>query len=354
MASVLAPMFISEFAPPRLRGRLVGLYQLSIVIGILAAYFSNWVLLGFARENPRAFGGEDWLHLLLVGEVWRGMFGVGVLPATAFLLLLLFVPESPRWLVKAHQAPRALAVLARIDGRAAAESEIVEIQESLCQEKGSLADLLQPGLRFALTVAVGIAVFGQFSGVTFVVYYGPEILKTFLAKEEAAFAGQVVLGIINFIFTIIALFTIDRWGRRPLLIGGMAAVTVLLAATGLFVLQGFHPLVIFTVLGLYMGCQAMSISAVIWVVIGEIFPNRLRGRASSIAAFFVWGTNVLTMYLFPWFANGFGIPVVFLTCSIFSLTATVFFWFLVPETKGKSLEEIEKYWMHRGGGAVVH
>ncbi len=364
MASVLAPMYISEFVPPHLRGRLVATYQLSIVIGILAAYFSNWSLLGFSQANPEAFGGTGLWHWLLVSEVWRGMFGAEMIPAAAFFLLLLRVPESPRWLAKEGHDERALAILAKVGGRQVARRQMAEITDALSQEEGTLAELFRPGLRTALIVGVGLSLFGQMTGVNIVVYYGPTILQQAGFEKIGAFQFQVGFGLINLIFTLIALGLIDRLGRRPLLLGGMAVVVLTLALTGgLFLFGSEHvapeagPGVasvtlsremgrwVVGVLAVYMACVALSICAVIWVLTPEIFPNRVRGRAASIATLTNWGTNATSAFLFPWYVHRFGMHVGFLTFAVICLVGTVFFWRLVPETKGRSLEDIEKSWL---------
>ena len=362
MASVLAPMFLSELAPPQIRGRLVALYQLSIVIGILAAYFSNWALLCFARANPEALGGQGWMHLILIAETWRAMFGAGMIPASLFLFLLLFIPESPRWLMQHGSANRALVTLAKIAGRDTAKKQIAEIQAALAQEQGSFTELFRPGLRVALMVGIMLSVFGQLSFANIVVYYGPKILEAAGFRDIASLLGQVGFGVITLIFTIIAVFTIDRWGRRPLLINGMAGVTVLLALIGILFYVGAsgvswedgvaHGTVSKTVgiwigilICVYMACISISISAVIWVLTPEIFPNRVRGRAASLATLANWSTNAFSAFLFPIYVGQFGMHTGFFTSAVICLVATLVFWRFVPETKGKSLEEIEAYWV---------
>ncbi len=352
MASVLAPLYISEFAPPRHRGRLVAFYQLSIVIGILLAYLSNWLILQFAQNNPSAFGGHGVWHWTLVAEFWRGMFGAEMVPCVVFFVLLLFVPESPRWLLKAGQAERGLAILARIGGTETARREQQEIMEGLAREEGSVRELFRPGLRLALLVGVMLSVFGQLSGVNIVVYYGPKILMAAGYQDAAALLSQAGFGLINLVFTILALLVIDRWGRRPLLVGGMAVVSLALAVLGglfLFAAQGAVVsktvgLLIGLVICVYMASIAFSICAVIWVLTPEIFPNRIRGRAASIATFANWCTNALSAQLFPWYSARFGMQAAFLTSAAICAVATWFFWKYVPETKGRSLEEIERFW----------
>lgn len=345
MASVLAPMYISEFAPPRLRGRLVAIYQLSIVVGILAAYFSNTLLLGFATAHPEAFGGEGPLHGIMIAEVWRAMFGAEMIPAAAFFALLFFVPESPRWLVKEGQNAEALAILTKVDGTDTARKELAEIQGALDQEGGSIAELFKPGLRMALIVALGLSIFGQMTGVNIVVYYGPMILKSAGYEVGSALQYQVALGFINLIFTMIALWKVDSWGRRPLLICGMAVVTLTMAATAVLLLEGAPAIWIVALLCAYMACVAISICAVIWVITPEIFPNRIRGRAMSVATFANWGTNTVTAFFFPWYVERFGMHAGFFTFAAICFVATIFYWAMVPETKGKSLEEIERHWL---------
>ncbi|MBU4271166.1 MAG: sugar porter family MFS transporter [Planctomycetes bacterium] len=345
MASVLAPMYISEFSPPRLRGRLVALYQLSIVLGILAAYFSNWLLLGFAQGHADAFGSAGWLHRTLVAEVWRGMFGVGMVPAAVFFLLLFVVPESPRWLLKVGKDALALQILARVSGVDTARKEVGEIQEALLHDGASVVELFKPGLRMALMVALALSIFGQMTGVNIVVYYGPTILEAAGFTLGNAMQYQVALGVINFIFTLIAIWKIDSWGRRPLLIWGLAVVTLAMAGTAILLLKGAPALWIVLLLCIYMACEALSICAVIWVLTAEIFPNRIRGRAMSITIFANWATNALTAFFFPWYVERFGMHAGFFSFAAVCFVATLFFWKFVPETKGRSLEEIERHWL---------
>jgi len=361
MASVVAPMYIAEFAPPRWRGRLVACYQLSIVIGILLAYLSNWIILRLATSQPDAFGGQGWFHWVLIREQWRGMFGTEMVPAALFLLLLGLVPESPRWLFQSGQSARARQILVRVRGPGAAEREAGEIQMALAGEVGTVRELFRPGLRRALLVGVMLSVFGQLSGVNLVVYYGPKILLAAGYQDLGALLGQVGFGLINLVFTVLALLLIDRWGRRPLLIGGMSVVTAALGVVGaLFLLGGTNPsgigggtgvamsravgLWIGVAMCVYMACIALSICAVIWVLTPEIFPNRVRGRAASIATFANWTTNCLSALVFPWYVAHLGMHTVFFTTAAICLVATLFFHRCVPETKGRTLEEIEGFW----------
>jgi MFS transporter, SP family, arabinose:H+ symporter len=345
IASVLAPMYISEFSPPKLRGRLVALYQLSIVIGILLAYFSNWTLLN--HSESALYGGTGYLHQIFVSEVWRGMFSAEMIPSGLFILLLLVIPETPRWLIKNGQHDKGYNILARISGAIAAQKEYKEIKESVTHA-AKIGELFRPGLRLALLVGVGLSVFGQFTGVNIIVYYGPSILEEAGFKLEGALQFQVAIGIINLIFTAIALWKIDKWGRRPLLIGGMIAVTASLIIISIQFFLGLTLAIwILLMLCIYMASLALSINAVIWVLTSEIFPNCIRGRAMSIATFSNWSVNFLTAFLFPWVVETAGMSSSFFIFAGFCLIAVVFFYRLVPETKGKTLEEIEEYWMEK-------
>ena len=344
MASVLAPLYISEVAPPKIRGRLVALYQLSIVIGILLAYYSNWALLGFSQGNTEAFGGTGILHKAMVTEVWRGMFGSEMIPSGLFILLLFLIPESPRWLIKNGQSNKGYNILSKISGPIVANNELKEIKKTITHIKGNVSELIKPGLRLALIVGVGLSVFGQFTGVNIIVYYGPTILESAGFALDSALQFQVAIGVINLVFTIIALWKIDSWGRRPLLIWGMAAVFISLVIIATLFSLGQSGIWIVIMLCVYMAALAISINAVIWVLIGEIFPTRIRGRAMSIATLANWGINFLTAFLFPWYVDKIGVGAGFFTFAAMCLIATIFFYKYVPETKGKSLEEIESHW----------
>ena len=345
MASVLAPLYISEFSPPKIRGKLIALYQLSIVIGILLAYLSNWLLLKFSQESTSLFNETDKLYKIFVSEVWRGMFGLEMIPSGLFIVLLFLIPESPRWLIKNNNPEKGFNILTKISGKKIAEKEFIEIKNSISKFKGRIADLLRPGLRLALLVGIGLSVFGQFTGVNIIIYYGPTILENAGFKIDGALQFQVAIGLINLIFTILALWKIDRWGRRPLLVYGMFSVFISLIIIAFqFTFDSSQGILIVVMLCIYMASLALSINAVIWVLIGEIFPNRIRGSAMSIVTFTNWGANFLTAFTFPWYIDKIGMGGGFFTFAGMCLLATIFFNKYVPETKGKTLEEIENFW----------
>jgi MFS transporter, SP family, arabinose:H+ symporter len=342
VASVVSPMYISEFAPSRIRGRLVALYQMAIVMGILLAYFSNWALLKHSSSATIIFTG-GLMHKVFNIEVWRGMFAAEVLPSGLFLVLLLFVPESPRWLIDKGFIEKGICLLRKINGNF---DEKILIEKKFRKEKKvGIGELLKPGLRLALLVGIGLSILGQFTGVNIVIYYGPTILEGAGFALDSAIQFQVLIGFINFIFTIIALIKIDSWGRRPLLIGGMAAVFISLCGIGiLFLTDVLSGIWIVVLLCIYIGSLALSINAVIWVITSEIYPTHIRGRAMSIATFTNWATNFSAAFLFPWYVSNVGLGAGFFTFAAFTLVGIVFFYRYVPETKGKTLEEIENYW----------
>lgn len=342
MASVLSPMYISEFAPARIRGRLVALYQFAIVTGILLAYFSNWALLQYAGSESNIFT-EGIMHKVFNTEIWRGMFAAEMIPSGLFLVLLFFVPESPRWLIDKGFVGKGTTLLEKVNGDFNGNS--LNTIKTLEKKRDGVRELLKPGLRKALAVGVGLSVFGQFTGVNIVIYYGPTVLEGAGFALDSAVQFQVLIGFINLIFTIIALLKIDSWGRRPLLIGGMSSVFISLCGIGLLFVTGVAS-GIWTVvlLCIYIASLALSINAVIWVLIGEIYPTHIRGRAMSIATFANWATNFTAAFLFPWYVSHVGMGAGFFTFAGFCLAGTIFFYKLVPETKGKSLEEIENYW----------
>ena len=343
MASVLSPLYISEFAPAHIRGRLVAMYQFSIVVGILLAYLSNWLLLGYAGVEMGAGNYGLW-HKVFVTEVWRGMFAVEMIPSGLFFFLLLLVPESPRWLIDQGKEVKGWAILERINGKM--DRILLSSRSNDETQKLGIKILLQPGWRKALAVGVGLSVFGQFTGVNIVIYYGPTILESAGYALNNAIQFQVLIGIINLLFTIIALFKIDSWGRRPLLIGGMISVFISLCGLGaLFSTSESSGIWAVVILCIYIASLALSINAVIWVLIGEIYPTHIRGQAMSIATFANWTTNFTAAFFFPWYVNLVGMGVGFFTFAGFSLVGILFFFRYVPETKGKSLEEIEEYWL---------
>lgn len=333
MASTLSPLYIAEIAPARNRGRLVSIYQLAVVTGIFITYFVNAAIAGA--------GGDAWD----VAQAWRWMFGVGIVPGIIYALLLLSIPETPRWLMKQKQEVRALEVLERMNGKEAAKSELHEIMNLKEEDVASVWELLRPGLRFALFVGVVLAVLQQITGINAIMYYAPEIFKQTGAGTNAALIQTILVGIVNFAFTLIAIWLIDKAGRKPLLVIGAILMTISLAVVG----YGFQAenvsgaLILFFIL-LYVASFAVSFGPVVWVMISELFPTRIRGRATAIAALSLWAADYVVSQTFPMLLEGIGTSATFYMFAAISLVAIIFCSTLVPETKGKSLEQIERLW----------
>lgn len=341
-ASMLSPMFIAEISPPKIRGRLVSWNQFAIVSGMLVVYFVNYFIAG---------AGEP-LWNINVG--WRWMFASEFVPAVMFLGLLFLVPESPRWLVKQGRRDKALDILAKIGGEKHAQNELQEINETIALKGESIKQLLQPKLRMLLYIGIGLAVLQQVTGINVFLYYAPEIFKKLGSGSDTALLQTIIVGACNMGFTIVAIKTVDRFGRKPLMLIGATGMGLSLFALGLaaYFQQTALWLLLF-ILG-YIACFALSVGPVTWVILSEIFPTQFRGRAMAIATVFLWAANYLVSQTFPmldenpWlvekFNHGFSFWIYGLFCVV--LVLVVKKW--VPETKGKSLEEIEKFWTKAG------
>jgi sugar porter (SP) family MFS transporter len=329
VASVLAPLYIAEISPRAIRGRLVALNQMAIVTGILLAYFVSWLL---------AFAGPS---------SWRWMFASGAVPSAVFFLALLVVPESPRFLVETGHEPAALAVLERVGGGEQARLELAEIRDAIAQESGTLRELLTKRLRRPLGIAVFLAVFQQVTGINTVIYYGSLIFKEQVGgqSDSAAIGANVLIGSTNFVMTLVALWTIDRLGRRPLMMvasAGMAASLLLLG----FLFRAQPPpaaMVLATIL-VYVGSFSVGLGPGVWVVISELFPTRIRGRAMSIATVALWLACILVAATFLSLVEAIGSTGAFWLYAATSVLNFLFIWRVMPETKGRSLEEIERSW----------
>ncbi|WNQ10328.1 sugar porter family MFS transporter [Paenibacillus aurantius] len=336
MASTLAPLYISEIAPARIRGRLVSIYQFAVVTGIFVTFFINAQIAGF--------GDNAWD----VSTAWRWMLGFGIAPGILYMLLLLFIPETPRWLMKNKQEVRALEVLERMNGKEAAKADLHEIMNLKESDEGSFRDLFRRALRQPLLVGVALAVLQQITGINAIMYYAPEIFKQTGAGTNAALTQTILVGLVNFAFTLVALWLIDKAGRKALLLVGSTLMTVCLAVVG----YGFHSpdmpgsWILFFIL-LYVAAFAVSLGPVVWVMISEIFPTRVRGRATAFAALCLWLADYLVSQTFPMLLDGIGTAATFWLFGAISLVGVFFCAKAVPETKGKSLEEIEQYWADR-------
>jgi SP family arabinose:H+ symporter-like MFS transporter len=347
VASMLSPLFISEVSYPGIRGRMVSLYQLAITLGILAAYFANAQILSLGTTLSLKEGGF-WQWVMSV-EVWRGMFGAEAIPGILFLVLLFFVPESPRWLVVRNREDEARRVFSRIMSDEAAEKEVGEIKLVLAQEVPSWKQLLAPGIRGAVLIGMALAILSQFSGINAIIYYGPRIFESAGFGIGGALGGQVVIGVVNVLFTLVAIWKIDRMGRRPLLIAGCIGMIFSHLAIGavFYTGQTGGPLLMIFV-PLFIAFFAFSYGPVIWTLLSELYPSAVRGRAMSIATLTLWVGTFIIGQTVPWMLDNLRPYGTFWLFSLMLLPAIWITWKLVPETKGLTLEEIERYWLSRG------
>ena len=333
--SVLSPLYIAEIAPEKIRGRLVSLYQLAIVVGILVVFFVNMVI-------QRA-GDETWN----TAYGWRWMMGSLTLPSGLFGFLLIFIPESPRWLMKMGRRAEAETVLVRVGGQAAADRELRQIEESLNQEEGKFSELFTGGYSRALVVGVALAVICQFSGINAIMYYAPEIFKSIGAGRDAAFAQTVSIGVVNLLFTFIAVSLVDKAGRKALLIGGSVVQVIALTAVGIMFAKGIGGLWLLFFIVMFTGAFAAAMGPVPWIVISEIFPTKIRGQAMSVATLVLWASCYIVSQTFPMLVDAIGNAKTFWIYAVCSLAGLIFVVAVVPETKGKTLEEIERSWMRK-------
>jgi sugar porter (SP) family MFS transporter len=329
-ASILAPLYIAEVSPARIRGALVSVNQMAIVTGILLAYFVNWAFAGTGPHN------------------WRWMYGMGALPSVVFFLLLLRVPESPRWLVKKNRESEALEVLSRVNDSAAATAEVRSIKETLLLERGSLAELFRPGFRRALFIAVVLAILQQITGINAILYYAPRIFERAGFERISAIGQSAIVGLVNMLFTVVAIVLVDKVGRKPLLLiaaAGMGVSQLLLGAA--FRVEGFSGTGILLLILLYIAFFAMAMGPIVWVVMSEIFPTRMRGSAMAIATVALWVADFAVTLSFPVIADRLDQTTAFWFYALMCAIDLVFMIFFLPETKGKTLEEIERRWLKK-------
>lgn len=329
IASTLSPLYIAEISPAQKRGLLVSLNQLAIVSGILLSYSVNYLLTGAGPTN------------------WRWMFAAAALPSIAFWLTLLFIPESPRWLVQKGREQEAEHVLGQMVGPLAASEEMDAIRAAISEESG---DLLDPTFRKALIVAIVIALFSQFTGINTIIYYGSIVFLEHVPHQTASTAlwANVIIGAINFVATIAGMLLIDRAGRKSLLMsafGGMALSLVAVSAAIHFQASGIMVLIFVLT---YVACFAVGVGTGTWVLMSEICPTRVRGRAMSLATVCLWCGTLLVTLTFLSLVTVFTAAGVFLLYAVVCIAAFLFVWRGVPETKGRTLEQIEKFWLsHR-------
>ncbi|MBS9525635.1 sugar porter family MFS transporter [Litoribacter alkaliphilus] len=344
IASSVSPLYISEIAPAHIRGKLVTFYQLAITVGILVAYLTNSAILNFSVGNSGEFQG-DFINYFFVDELWRSMMGLGVIPSLIYLIGLLYVPESPRWLILNNRIEEGEEILSRLGGKENARRAVEGIVRSLNQEKGSYRELFAPGLRIALLIGLLLPLFSQFSGINAVIYFGPRILSDAGIDMSNAFLGQIFFGVANLVFTLFAIWKVDKLGRRPLYLIGSLGASMSLALIGLcFYLKAAESIFLLVSIILFIACFAFSIGPLKFVIASEIFPNKIRGRAIALSIMVMWIADAIIGQLTPLLLAFAGPAYTFWIFASFCLMAFIVVFKLVPETKGKSLEEIQQMW----------
>ena len=313
VVSIVSPLYISELAVAQYRGRLVSLYQLAVTVGFLGAYLVNYQLLAWAESGTQL--SVDWLNKIFITEVWRGMLGMETLPAILFFIIIFFIPESPRWLIVRGKELKAVNILEKIyNSITEAKSQLNETKSVLTSEtKSEWSLLMKPGIFKAVIIGVCIAILGQFMGVNAVLYYGPSIFENAGLSGGDSLFYQVLVGLVNTLTTILALVIIDKVGRKKLVYYGVSGMVV-------------------------------SICAVVFVLLSEMYPTKVRGLAMSIAGFALWIGTYLIGQLTPWMLQNLTPAGTFFLFALMCVPYMLIVWKLVPETTGKSLEEIERYW----------
>jgi SP family xylose:H+ symportor-like MFS transporter len=334
MASLLSPLYIAEIAPAHKRGKLVSYNQLAIIIGMLVIFFVNYFI--------SSSGNESWIN----ATGWRWMFASEIVPATLFFALLFLIPESPRWLMLKGHDERAASILNRINGTDRAKNIIDEIKASLTFKEEKLFSF---GWKLILT-GILLSAFQQLVGINVVLYYGPEIFKNIGSGTNAALLQTIVVGAVNLIFCIVAINTVDKFGRKPLQISGAIIMAVAMVSLGFVFLSSHMGLAALLCMILFMAGFSFSWGPVVWVLLSEIFPNKIRGRAMSVAVAVQWITNYLVSWTFPmldkssFFTATFHHGFAYWVYGIMAVFAALFMWKMVPETRGKTLEQMETLW----------
>lgn len=340
VASNIVPLYISEIAPSSIRGRMVTSYQLAVTIGILSAYASNAVIV-----NLNLASASNLYHYLFITEPWRGMFAVGVLPALLFLVGIVRVPESPRWLLQQARTNEGMQIMADLYGAKESQNIYSTFKSNQLEAPtgSSYRVLFAKGTRSMLWLGLLLPLFSQFSGINAIIYYGPTILNESGISLENSFTSQLIFGLANMLFTLIAIWKVDKLGRRPLYLIGTSGAAVSLLVTGFFISDSSANSVILMIAVLsFLACFAFSIGPLKFVVASEIFPSKIRGRAMALSIMVMWIADAVIGQLTPIMLKSFGTRYTFWVFAFFCLVALVVVYRLLPETKGKSLEMIEQ------------
>ena len=355
VASVISPLYIAEISIPSFRGRLVSMYQLAITIGFLGAYLANFGLQTYSEKLLETGATTGLYGKIFASESWRGMLGMEALPALLFFLVLFLIPESPRWLVVKGQEKKASIILNKIYGKKEADIQTNNIKTLIASETESdWRMLFQPGFRMALFIGVALAMLGQLMGVNAVLYYGPTIFKESGLSSGDSLFYQVLVGLVNMLTTVLALIIIDKVGRKKLVYWGVSGMIIALILIGFYFAYGAKlsiPHLFLLILFLfYIFCCAISICAVIFVLLSEMYPVKVRGAAMSIAGLSLWIGTYLIGQLTPLMLTALTPAGTFWMFALMCIPYMLIVWKLLPETTGKSLEEIEEMWIERGKG----
>jgi sugar porter (SP) family MFS transporter len=323
---------------------MVALYQFAITLGILCAYFANAFMLNLS-ESLTSLNPDGIWHRLFVDEVWRAMFGSEAIPALLFLVTMFFVPSSPRWLATKNRNTEAGQVLERINNKEIAEKELESIRVAIARESGgSWSVLLQKGILVAVLAGIGLSLLSQFTGINAIIYYGPRIMEEAGIKLSDALGGQVIIGFVNMAATVFAILKIDQYGRKKLMQGGITGMFLSLIIVGiLFLLGRTQGIILLIFILIFITSFAIGYGPVIWVLLSEIYPTKVRGRAMSVATLAVWVGTAIIGQVVPWMLETLtpaGTFFIFAICCI----PVPFILKKIPETKGMSLEEIEEVW----------
>jgi len=353
VASVISPLYISEISVSRYRGTLVSLYQLAITIGFMGAYLVNYAISSHAVHMKEIGAEGGFWGKYMVTESWRGMLGAESLPAILFFIILFLIPESPRWLVIKAEEVSAFQTLKRIYGSEMAHKQVADLKNLVqSEEKSDWRILLQPGFRVALFIGVSLAILGQFMGVNAVLYYGPSIFQQTGLSEGDSLFYQVIVGLVNFGSTVLAMIVIDKIGRKKLVYYGVSGMIVSLVLIGFYftinkVSAVIPPVTLLILILVYIFCCAISICVVIWVLLSEMYPAKVRGLAMSAAGFSLWIGTYLIGQLTPWLMTTLSSAGVFWLFGLMCIPYMYITWKLVPETTGRSLEDIERMWQKK-------
>lgn len=353
IASMVCPLYISELSPPRLRGRMVTLFQLAICVGIVAAIMINTGLLSW-HERIKGGTSDGIVGFMVARDVWRSMLGMETLPAVVFFMMCVIIPESPRWLAEKGRRSEALKVLERVNGPQIAKAELLEIEAAAAGERGSLMELFRPGLRRPLLMALFLAVVSEFSGITTIWNFGPEIIRGQGIQLTSEMSGMVVIASSLSVFTLLALWLMDRAGRRRLLFWGNVGCFISLIVLGVLLgrVDSSSTMKVATA-ATFVACFAFSMGPIKWVFMSEVFPTRIAGRAVAISSLAVWTAGAILNQLFPLMRDSWGKSMTFYVFAAVLIPQFYFVWKIMPETKGRSLEEIERSWHGIKGGVIA-